>query len=330
MSAEYGWAANQVLEYTLVLANASILKVTRDNYPDIFTALTAGGNNFGIVTSYLLQVYPQGEVWGGNLVFNATPETTSSLLAALRDFTENYPDEKAGIIMTSERTLGTLVNIWILFLYYNGPEPPPGVFDKFLAVGPNINSCKTQSMADLVEGNNWAIVKGSVYTIGTETTPVPSEEHGAEVLGSYYDHWVNVSNSAAFVTGVIASIAFQPLPKSIARAAKAKGGDLIDLDTEKDLLVIELDYSFSFNSDYEKIDQTMRDTYEGLRTRVQRFQEQGKLEKGVYLPLFMNDCFYPQDYFGRLRPEGKALAGRVTEELDPNGVWRDRTGGFKL
>ncbi|KAJ2969636.1 hypothetical protein NUW58_g9939 [Xylaria curta] len=43
MSTEYGWAANSVLEYELVLANASIVHVTEHNHPDLFIALKGGG-----------------------------------------------------------------------------------------------------------------------------------------------------------------------------------------------------------------------------------------------------------------------------------------------
>ncbi|KAJ8107360.1 hypothetical protein ONZ43_g6756 [Nemania bipapillata] len=77
MSTEYGWAANSILEYELVMANASVVRVTQSNYPDLFMALKGGGSNFGIVTSYLLQAYPQGDVWGGNLIFDATDDRTT-------------------------------------------------------------------------------------------------------------------------------------------------------------------------------------------------------------------------------------------------------------
>ncbi|KAI0521889.1 FAD binding domain-containing protein [Xylaria bambusicola] len=331
MSTEYGWAANSILEYELVLANASVVYVTENNYPDLFMALKGGGNNYGIVTSYLLQAYPIGDIWGGNLVFDAKSETSTKILAAVRDFTEHYDDDKAGIIVTAERTLATLVDIWVIFLYYNGPEPPKGVFDKFFAISDfKINTCKTQSIHSLLSGNNWAIVKGSVYTIGTETMPLPSEENGAEVMGKIFDHWVNVSNTAQLVPGLIASVAFQPLPKKLGAIARAKGGDMLDVDDDIDRIVLELDYSFWGNAAYPKIDETMRATYDGFKTIVEDCQDSGLLAKDVYLPLFQNDCFYPQDYFGRLKPEKLALARRVQAEVDPNGFWKTRTGGFKI
>ena len=103
-----------MLEYTLVLPNASIVAVREDNHPDLFMSLKGGGNNYGIVTSFLLQAYPQGDVWGGNLWFEANEKNSAKMLQAIRDFTEYNTDPKAGIIVTSERTLATLVRLWIV------------------------------------------------------------------------------------------------------------------------------------------------------------------------------------------------------------------------
>jgi hypothetical protein len=130
LSTEYGWAANNIVEFEVVLANATIVKASADSHPDLYKALKGGGNNYGIVTSYTMIAHPQGQVsmhmfplhrylntysvqvWGGNLIFTA--DKTTKLLAAVRNFTENYPDEKAGIIMTSELTALGAVDIWIM------------------------------------------------------------------------------------------------------------------------------------------------------------------------------------------------------------------------
>lgn len=64
------------------------------------------------------------------------------MLAAVRDFTEYYPDEKAALIMTAELTSLGAIDIWTMFLFYDGPTPPPGVFDNFTAIGPFTNNCK--------------------------------------------------------------------------------------------------------------------------------------------------------------------------------------------
>lgn len=65
---------------------------------------------------------------------------------------------------------------------------------------------------------------GQRYTIATETTPLPSETVGSGVLQEYYDHWFNVTETVLDVTGVLGSIAFQPVPKTFSQKAKERGG----------------------------------------------------------------------------------------------------------
>jgi hypothetical protein len=47
---------------------------------------------------------------------------------------------------------------------------------------------------------------------------------GSGVLQEYYDHWFNVTESVLEVTGVLGSIAFQPVPKTFSQKAKDRGG----------------------------------------------------------------------------------------------------------
>jgi hypothetical protein len=64
--------------------------------------------------------------------------------------TENYHDTKAGVIVTGEIALNNLLDIFLVFFFYNGPSPPAGVFDKFDAITAQIDSTATQSYAELV------------------------------------------------------------------------------------------------------------------------------------------------------------------------------------
>ena len=64
MSAEYGWAANNVVEFEVVLVNGTIINANANSNQDLFTVLKGGGNNFSIVTMYTLKAYPQGQVCG--------------------------------------------------------------------------------------------------------------------------------------------------------------------------------------------------------------------------------------------------------------------------
>ncbi|KAF2643412.1 FAD-binding domain-containing protein [Massarina eburnea CBS 473.64] len=325
LSAQYGWAANNIVEYEVVLANATIVTASNTTNPDLYKVLKGGGNAFGIVTAYTMIAHPQGQVWGGNLVF--TGDKTDRMLKAVRDFTEHYPDEKAGIIMTAELSALGAIDMWIMFLFYDGPTPPAGVFDNFTAIGPFTNNCKTRSYSELLTYNNFAVLKGSIYTITTETVPLPDAANGAEVLRSVYDNWRNTTTDVLGVGGIVGSIAFQPIPKMLARKARAMGGDMIDLDDDIDRLIIEYNYSYWFSIDDGTMDAATQQLYKGTKDVVARFTQDGKLAQ-AYLPLFANDGYFRQDYWGRLRTAD--LARSVRDRYDPEGFFAQRTGGFKL
>lgn len=342
LSAEYGWAANNVVEFEVVLANGTITTASSTTNAGLFKALKGGGGAFGIVTSYTLAAHPVGQVWGGNLVFGA--EKSTELLQAVRNFTQNYPDEKAGIILTSEITLSNLLHIWIMFLFYDGPTPPPGVFDAFTSLNPGINTAKTRSYYDLLSFNNWAIVKGSVYTIATETTPLLPADSPAAIdttnahLEEVFNHWVNVSKSYSDVPGLIASVAFQPYPATFARKAReidqglGGSGDLIAFDDSADRIIFEFDFSYlkGLPETDAKIDRATQEVYGGIKQIVDAAVSDGRVPD-VYRPLFFNDGYWREDYWGRIHPDSKSLAQSVQQQVDPAGFWKSRSaGGFFL
>ncbi|KAK4220792.1 hypothetical protein QBC38DRAFT_163328 [Podospora fimiseda] len=331
MSAQYGWSASSVLEYELVLPNGTIIYPSPTVHSDIFVALKGGGNNFGVVTNYQLQLYNQGLVYGGNLVFLRNAEVDRRLLKAVRDFTEYNTDDKAAVIVTAERAQVNLVDTWILFLFYDGPSPPANTFKNFTSIpGLITKTDRTRTYADLMTFSNWVVLKGFQVMIGTETIPIPSSALSDEVLWEgIHAHWRNISSSTLAVPGIVASIAYQPFPKRIAAQAKAKGTDLIDADPDADKLIIELNYAFLNPGDYSMMEGKMESTYGGIRDRVLGWQAEGKLQSNVYLPVFMNYGFYKQDYFGRLKAGSRQLASDVAGRVDPDGVFSGRTGGWK-
>jgi hypothetical protein len=328
MSTQIGWTASTVLAYELVLPSGEITTVTNESDPDLFRALKGGGNNFGIVTSYTIQALRQGNIWGGNLAFVHTPKTASRLLQAVRDFTEYNDDPRAAVILTAERANLNAVDSWIMFLFYDGVDVPKDLFKNFTDAGPITNDARVRSYAEFVTWSNWVVLRGSVVTIATETIPLPSIEKGEEVFESIHAHWRGITDKRLLVPGIVASIAYQPFPKRIARLAKEAGGDLIDCDDDVDRLIIEMNYAFTLHSDYDLMSATMQETYGGIRDKIVAWQRDRTLADG-YMPIFANYAFQEQDYFGRLRPSSRALAKSVSERVDPDGLFKERTGGWK-
>ncbi|CAG8910187.1 unnamed protein product [Penicillium egyptiacum] len=327
LSTQYGWAANNIKDFEIVLANGTIVHATETENPDLFKSLKGGGNNFGVVTAYTMQTHPQDhKVWGGNYVYTA--DKAPEILTAVRNFTDEYPDDKAAIIVTFERSL--VLDLCILFLFYDGPEPPSGVFDEFTDIEHTSTAKTWDTYYDLLKHNDFFILKGQRYNIATETTPLPNKIVGTAPLQEYYEHFRDVTGSVLEVAGILGSIAFQPLPTTFSQKAKDRGGDLLDIPSDQPYIVIELDFSYGLSVDDNKVDAAIIELYQGMGNLVQRNIDKGLLPD-VYRPLFMNDAYYRQDYWGRISPGSKALALKTRKAYDPEGFFQTRTsGGWRL
>lgn len=338
MSTEYGWATDSILAFDVVFANGSIATITADNHPDLFISMRGGGNAFAIVTTFTLQAYPQGDIWGGNIIYPSDDVTNAKVLAAVNSFALNYPDEKAAIIATSQFTGQGLLPLWVVYLYYNGPTPPEGVFDDFLAITPLLNTCTTRTYADLLYTNGKSGGQNGIVSLGSEMSSLPQgcvssignrTAAGLHVFQDYFEYWQEVSRTMLAVPGILSSIAFQPIPRGMARITKEKGGDLLDLDDAVDRVILEFTMYYTSPTDAPFMGAKMEEMYGGIRERVLNFTEQGVLPN-AYLPLFYNDAFYQQDFSARLRPENAERARTVRQVVDPAGLFLNRTGGFKL
>lgn len=168
--------------------------------------------------------------------------------------------------------------------------------------------------------------------MGTETTPLPNKNNTA-VLDEYINFWRKTAKEIFLVAGIMPSIAYQPVPKRMLRAAKEKGGDLLDMDENYDYIVFEMNLSFvnlPFDWDDKKVDDAMQKLFTGQKELIDKFIQEGKLPKPPHMPIFANDASYRQDYWSRIKPEKREFAQKVKKAVDPDGFFSKRTGGWKL
>lgn len=329
-SPRYGWAVNTLAGVEIVLANGTIVTASKTEYTDLFAAVKGGTNNFGLVTAYVMEAIPIGQVWGGLMAFTGGSDKADAMMAAIAKFTKDFPDHpKAGIIPTVQLVLSGLIELWVVFFFYDGPVVPAGVFDDFLALGPLLNTCKTQSYGDLLAGNSAIVLRGTRYKVATETAILPENaQDSAKVMRAYYDHWSATSRVYRGAFGLTSSMAIQSVPKAMAAAARARGGDLIDMDDDVNRLIYEYDLSYLFAWDDDLVHRAAMDMTVGMKALVDGFVANGTTPD-AFRPLFANDVYRGQDYFGRLRPEKRQLAAKASLEFDPAGLFRMRTGGWK-
>ncbi len=93
----YGLAANSVRAFEVVSADGRRLRADADSEPDLFWALKGGGGNYAIVTGLEIELYPEAEVYAGNLIWPMA--RSGEVLHAWREWVEGVPDELTSLAL---------------------------------------------------------------------------------------------------------------------------------------------------------------------------------------------------------------------------------------
>ncbi|KAN0114373.1 hypothetical protein V8E52_006869 [Russula decolorans] len=131
---EYGLTVDTVTEFHLVSPNGTQMVVTETD-KDLWFALKGGFNNYGIVTKFVLKLYPQTDVWGASLSFEG--DLAGPAEKAFAKFVSRPHDNKAAQIGGFTYSKGSV--LFGLSLFYDGPDPPTGLYDELL----NLSSTTT-------------------------------------------------------------------------------------------------------------------------------------------------------------------------------------------
>ncbi|CAE6344847.1 unnamed protein product [Rhizoctonia solani] len=164
LSNQYGLTIDTVTAFEVVLPNGTITTATEKTNPDLFFGLKGGFNNFGIVTKFTLLAFPQGKVWGGLKTF--TQSRLDQVNAATADFAANVTDPKAAIITTYNFLLGQ-PGVSLL-MFYDGPTPPAGIFERFTSIPHFTSDVSTRSFPDLTWGSQAALKGGAFISYDVE------------------------------------------------------------------------------------------------------------------------------------------------------------------
>jgi FAD/FMN-containing dehydrogenase len=92
MGRKHGLAANRVRAIEMVTADGRLLRIDRDNEPDLFWALRGGGGSFGVVTALEFELLPISGIYAGILWYPI--DRAAEVLHVWRELTQNeQPDE---------------------------------------------------------------------------------------------------------------------------------------------------------------------------------------------------------------------------------------------
>ncbi|KAI0251531.1 FAD dependent oxidoreductase [Lactifluus subvellereus] len=173
---QYGLAVDNVMAFELVLPNGQVKVVTEEDQ-DLWFALRGGFNNYGIVTKFILGFHEQTDVWAASLNFMGN--LIEDAQAAIAKFLTREHDHKAAqqgqFIYTDLCQL-----IFNLVLFYDGPEPPEGLYDELLQLSAPSKSIFNGSFTDFILGSFLPTYERSGYFDG-----VPMVRYTQPVIEAY-------------------------------------------------------------------------------------------------------------------------------------------------
>lgn len=124
------------------------------------------------------------------------------------------------------------------------------------------------------------------------------------------------------------SVDFQPLPSSFGKISAAKGGNAMGLTaSDPDRIVLLFQGAWNFSGDDELAHGIARQLTAWLDEVVPKWIKEAGMPSNMYLPLFMNDAMWDQPVMQSYKDYNKFKA--LQRQVDPNGFWSTRAGGFK-
>ena len=134
-SSEYGWGANSIVNYQVVLANGTIVNANAKTNSDLWWALKGGSSNFGIVTRFDMKTWSLKQVWGGSALYGASAlndivEAYASYTVAQGGSSDPYAHSDPSILINA--TTGE-VSIYSIYMH-KGPDPNPAALSNFTKI----------------------------------------------------------------------------------------------------------------------------------------------------------------------------------------------------
>ncbi|KAK4197154.1 bifunctional solanapyrone synthase [Triangularia verruculosa] len=317
---KYGFGCDAVTNVQVVLANGDIIEANNKSHKDLFVALKGGQNNFGIVTRWDVTTVPQGNVWGGSVVYLNT--TTAAQLNAFTRWKSSKNFDPASSVEQSHVYIGS-INQWLVasLLFYSEPTPFPKDLKGFTDIQPQLDSSlritNVSGMADEIQSQSTP----NQYTIFSTLTIAISPT----ILRKIHSLWVSsVQKQSANNIAITSSLTLQSIPSPPSSPSRQNSLGFPSASTpQKDLVLVLLS---SFWEDPAHGPQ--------VEAAVQWFiteAEKTARREGVYHK-FQYPNYAAAQFQDPLRSTGRLEELRkVAKRYDPTGVFqRQVRGGWKL
>ncbi|PQE14646.1 FAD binding domain-containing protein [Rutstroemia sp. NJR-2017a BVV2] len=315
-SNRYGWACDNVINYEVVLADGSIRNVNKASYPDLFFALRGGGNNFGVVTRFDVNTFPQGPMLGGMQYYDWSYRST--LFKAFEEFNINSPTDPYGaLILSFGYDQANDVYAAITDLEYGKPVLNPPILQNFTSIPHLVSTVTITNLSQLTIDIKGADPYGYRQSYWTLTM-----KNNADLMGKVMDIFQEVVDPLKNLTGILPAISFQPI--STAMTSHFTGNALGVTAADGPTTNINLALRWSLASDDDVIQNA-------ARSIISRSNNTAHAMGLGFRYLYQNYASHEQNVFWSYGEENLAKLRAVSKKYDPEGVFTKlQPGYFKI
>lgn len=316
----FGFVCDNVENFEVVLANGSIVDANSSLNQDLWFALKGGSNNFGIVTRFDFKVFPQGDVWGGN-IFNPI-ETRQKQIQAFYSFNAapDY-DEYASLINSYGYSAAAGGLVVANTLVYTKPEAYPKTFAPQTDIQPQIlNTMAIANLSTIVTNEGRFQPSGQRQLFITRTF-----ETDVDLLNIAFDNFNASLPGIVTAEGIMSTLVFQALPTAITNRSLATGGNPLGLEQSREPLVLMLiSAQWSSALDDDRINAAVKTVF----AQTDDYASRNNLtNRWIYL----NYAAGFQDPIAGYGPRNKARLQAISRVYDPEGLFQKGVpGGYKL
>ncbi|KAM0217064.1 hypothetical protein ACHAQD_007553 [Fusarium lateritium] len=307
-----GWACDQVLNYQVVLANGTLINANKDNHPDLFLALKGGGNNFGVVTRFDLQTFPQGKISTTTITYNVSQR--AKLFDAFTNLLDSSTYDPLASLVTS-LVYSSASKAWSLksSAVYTKPVTHPKVFHELSTI-PHETIVNTITTLEVFADEKDTPPLNWLFATATFR---PSSKNMQEMFDTLNKTIYSFNPQG----GVTWAIAFEPLVAGMLKNSKDQ--NVLGLKSAEDgyiVLISALWPNSTADLSVEKVARSVLSSWEG------EARAKGLLQKFTYL----NYAAPYQDPLKSLSKEDRRFLKETSLKYDPAQILQRKVGGFKL
>jgi FAD/FMN-containing dehydrogenase len=324
-----GFAADNVLNYEVVLASGAIVNANATSNPDLWTALKGSGGNLGIVTRFDFAAFFQPSLWSAGIPLPADEASTNLALAAMSGITQMHR-------MFPKLAYGNMFSFNASRTPYEGE-----IWNSVVFSGDDIKELALPAMPVTIGGVTTELKLTDHMHETTlaklleesDTFPWGYRNYIATIafvndlptLSHVHDITVELYKTVRHVPDMEWLFAYEPLPHMFSEHSMSRGGNMLGLNrTKDDLILMQLAPRWKSAGD----DRVMQDTAKQWVKQVKGYtQSVGKASD--YLYLNYADGF--QDPIVGYGEESVRFLQGVSRKYDRNGVFQKAVkGGFKI